>query len=326
MARPTNRYRKGEKSTDIRVGYLGGKPSLIANWGGRMYGVPLSTDGAGNTTRDSNFGNIRVKGDAVFDSGASVLRIKGDGISIKESNVEVASFGSTVIIGEVGVSKSNVEITSGAINLRTNTTDKLTLDADGNITITGKISYNAGSDNIIIAGDAGVSASLTGGDNCFIGEEAGLVNTSGASNIAIGSASMKANILGKQNICIGHNAGNSILGTSDANDGSHNICIGFSAGDTITTGNDCTIVGYNAEPSAVGTDNEVVIGASLTGKGANTAYLGGTSGAYFDGSLFVEEQAAAVADVAGFGQLWVKNTTPCELWFTDDAGTDTKIV
>ena len=58
MAGRTNRYRRGEKSTDVRVGYLGGKPSLIANWGGRMYGVPLSMDGAGNTTRDSNFGNI----------------------------------------------------------------------------------------------------------------------------------------------------------------------------------------------------------------------------------------------------------------------------
>lgn len=38
------------------------------------------------------------------------------------------------------------------------------------------------------------------------------------------------------------------------------------------------------------------------------------------------ERAAAVSDSAGYGQLWVKNTTPCQLWFTDDAGTDTQIV
>jgi len=38
------------------------------------------------------------------------------------------------------------------------------------------------------------------------------------------------------------------------------------------------------------------------------------------------EAAAAVADTAGYGQLWVKNTDPCELWFTDDKGTDTQIV
>lgn len=44
------------------------------------------------------------------------------------------------------------------------------------------------------------------------------------------------------------------------------------------------------------------------------------------GALYLEEIAAANADVAGRGQLWVKNTTPCQLWFTDDAGTDTRIV
>ena len=28
------------------------------------------------------------------------------------------------------------------------------------------------------------------------------------------------------------------------------------------------------------------------------------------------------ADVTAQGQLWIKNTTPNELWFTDDGGTD----
>lgn len=44
------------------------------------------------------------------------------------------------------------------------------------------------------------------------------------------------------------------------------------------------------------------------------------------GTLFLEERASADSYIAGWGQLWIKNTTPCELWFTDDAGTDTKIV
>jgi hypothetical protein len=44
------------------------------------------------------------------------------------------------------------------------------------------------------------------------------------------------------------------------------------------------------------------------------------------GTLRITEIAAAGTDVAGIGQLWVKNTTPCQLWFTDDAGTDTQIV
>ena len=39
----------------------------------------------------------------------------------------------------------------------------------------------------------------------------------------------------------------------------------------------------------------------------------------------IGEKAAAVADIAGFGQLWVKTATPCQLWFTDDGGTDVQL-
>lgn len=42
-------------------------------------------------------------------------------------------------------------------------------------------------------------------------------------------------------------------------------------------------------------------------------------------SLFMVEKAAADADVAGSGQLWVKTATPNQLWFTDDAGTDVQL-
>ena len=40
------------------------------------------------------------------------------------------------------------------------------------------------------------------------------------------------------------------------------------------------------------------------------------------GGLLVAEIAGAVADVAGYGQFWVKNQTPNEPWFTDDEGQD----
>jgi hypothetical protein len=38
--------------------------------------------------------------------------------------------------------------------------------------------------------------------------------------------------------------------------------------------------------------------------------------------LFIEERASALGDVAGYGQVWVKNDGPNTLYFTDDAGTD----
>ena len=44
------------------------------------------------------------------------------------------------------------------------------------------------------------------------------------------------------------------------------------------------------------------------------------------GSVSLKEKAAAIADTAAYGQLWVKTATPNELYFTDDAGTDVQIV
>ncbi len=46
---------------------------------------------------------------------------------------------------------------------------------------------------------------------------------------------------------------------------------------------------------------------------------------YVDESVYIEEQADAFADIAGYGQIWVNTATPNELWFTDDAGTDVQL-
>ncbi|KKL63509.1 hypothetical protein LCGC14_2174380, partial [marine sediment metagenome] len=46
----------------------------------------------------------------------------------------------------------------------------------------------------------------------------------------------------------------------------------------------------------------------------------------FAAPLELKERAAAQTNIAGFGQIWVKNTNPCQLWFTDDLGNDTQIV
>jgi hypothetical protein len=44
-----------------------------------------------------------------------------------------------------------------------------------------------------------------------------------------------------------------------------------------------------------------------------------------EGTMSLKEQASAHADTAAYGQLWVKNTTPCELWFTRDDGTEVQL-
>tara|TARA_B110000263_G_C14975747_1_gene359206 strand:- start:18 stop:608 length:591 start_codon:yes stop_codon:yes gene_type:complete len=43
------------------------------------------------------------------------------------------------------------------------------------------------------------------------------------------------------------------------------------------------------------------------------------------GTIKIKEQADAHADTAAYGQIWVNTATPCELYFTTDAGNDIKL-
>jgi len=89
----------------------------------------------------------------------------------------------------------------------------------------------------------------------------------------------------------------------------------------------------DADASAARTTLGLVIGTNVLGDVVDdtTPQLGGAlDGQGHDlnnlGVVFLTEQAAAEADVAGKGQLWVKTATPNQLWFTDDAGTDARLL
>jgi hypothetical protein len=62
--------------------------------------------------------------------------------------------------------------------------------------------------------------------------------------------------------------------------GNSNIAIGYQAGYGLTTGSSNVYIGYLSTQSGVAVTGEIVVGASITGKGSNTAFIGGTSGAY----------------------------------------------
>lgn len=82
---------------------------------------------------------------------------------------------------------------------------------------------------------------------------------------------------------------------------------------TDDTGADTTLGSGGGGLSNVVEDTTPQLGGNLDGQGNDLTGLGTVS---------MTEQAAANADVAGDGQLWVKTATPNQLWFTDDAGTD----
>jgi len=137
----------------------------------------------------------------------------------------------------------------------------------------------------------------SGENNIAIGHKAmtGFNSGSGYGNIAIGSTNGSGIMYnlssGYNNVVTGSSSGSSIT------TGWGNVVIGAEAGSFITTGHRNTIVGrYSGQnvntgffnvligssniASASGVSRNIVIGNALTGKGADTAFIGGTSGAY----------------------------------------------
>ena len=82
-------------------------------------------------------------------------------------------------------------------------------------------------------------------------------------------------------------------------------------GVTTTTGLDIDVVGATS-------GTHTVVGLDVAVGSADTNYAAKFTG----GSILLQEQADAVTDVTGYGQLWVNTATPNELYFTDDAGED----
>ena len=73
-----------------------------------------------------------------------------------------------------------------------------------------------------------------------------------------------------------------------------------------------------AERMRINTNGNVVVNGSTTHEASLT--IDGASA-----SIALKEMANAPADVSSFGQLWVKNTNPTELYFTTDAGNDIQL-
>ena len=85
-------------------------------------------------------------------------------------------------------------------------------------------------------------------------------------------------------------------------------------GVTTTTGLDIDVVGATS-------GTHTAVGLDVTVGSADVNYSAKFSG----GGIMIQEQADADTDIAAYGQLWVNTATPNQLYFTDDAGTDTQL-
>jgi hypothetical protein len=130
----------------------------------------------------------------------------------------------------------------------------------------------AGIDNTFVGGYAGYKA--TGSYNTALGSGAlSLTNggASGSNNTAIGYTALAANTSSVNNTAVGSGAGGNVT------IGQNNVFIGQGAGNTTTaivSGSQNIHVGVATIASAQNVDYEAVIGFNLTGKGANTGYIG----------------------------------------------------
>ena len=85
-------------------------------------------------------------------------------------------------------------------------------------------------------------------------------------------------------------------------------------GTTTTTGLDIDVVGATS-------GTHTAVGLDVTVGSADVNYSAKFSG----GGIMIQEQADADTDITAYGQLWVNTATPNQLYFTDDAGTDTQL-
>lgn len=136
----------------------------------------------------------------------------------------------------------------------------------------------AGSENTAVGYQAGNVT--TGGYNCFYGDGAGILNTSGLHNVMVGALSDHSNVAGVGITAVGYEA-------LYSNTASNNTALGDSALVKLTTGTDDWAIGKNSGDSLTtqshtgmlgsSTTTDIKINGSLDFKSANT-YSGGSSG------------------------------------------------
>ena len=155
------------------------------------------------------------------------------------------------------------------------------------------LAANTASDNVAIGASA-AAANTSGTNNTVVGRAAFTTNTTGSNNTALGHQSLQANTTSSNNTAVGYQA---LYSETTAG---NNTAVGYQAGRAITTGTDSVYIGslcgYYTTNSINGNNNvfvgpychgsgtnisaEYLFGYNLAGKGNETFFVSGSSGAY----------------------------------------------
>ena len=184
-----------------------------------------------------------------------------------------------------------------------------------------------GENSVDLQTDRGLATQVASSPNCVIG--GGLNNTAsggygkstvsgGEGNTASGSFAFIGG--GLDNTASGYNGSTVAGGSNNTASGSYTT-IGGGSGHT-ASGTYSAILGGSGN-STNNLLSAMIVGSGITANLANATHVERL--VTHAGPAFLKEIAAAEADIAAHGQLWVKNTVPNQIWFTDDAGTDTQL-
>jgi len=209
---------------------------------------------SGSATSTGSFGHLQMNGKnlpPIFTTGSSVFIGQGTGLADDGSDNDNVGIGKDALTAMASYG-GNVAIGNNPLKLRTR-----------------------GDDNVAIGtGAGGVDGDDMGDKNVFIGISTGrdINNTNSDGNVMIGNNAGLTSLQSISNVLIGDRAGNTLTNSS------RNVAIGVFAGTgdgvTNTTTENGVYLGQYAQTGTTNANGEIVLGTA-TGKGSNTATIGG---------------------------------------------------
>ena len=203
-------------------------------------------------------------------------------------------------------------------------------------------------------GSISLSKLTTGGGNSFLGNSTGYEITTGNYNTGIGGFALQKETIGGKSVALGYNALGSQDRTGESSADAQNVAAGYYAGKNVTTGirnvmigwksgydadsptygtttgSENVFIGGSTEASASTTDNEIVIGYNVRGKGANKTvignddctdvYLSSDSGASVHCTSITLKEGLTPTPLDSHGKIYTKSDN--KLYFQAGNGTE----
>lgn len=261
--------------------------------------VSASPGGSTTQIQYNNAGAFGASSNLTWDNTTSTLTVNSINIGRGGNNIATNMFIGTAATGATASSLKNVAVGIAALNGVTNGqlnvavgwnalngintgTQNVAIGNNAGAVLT-NASFNTavgafaldnatgGSSNVAL-GYSALTGDVTGSNNTSVGASSGQALTSGTNNVFVGYLAGSAVDVGFSTVAVGGNALRSVVssgynvgvGEYAGRDttGQQNTLIGWQAGYTLAAGDNNTIIGYNAVPSSTTASNEITLGNS----------------------------------------------------------------